>query len=421
MSSNEVRKRKHREGRDVHTEHASEQKRPIVDNLLDWYVKSQRTLPWRKPPLEYDFQRAYEVLVSESMLQQTRVETVIPYFNKWMHKFPTLDSLCQAREEDVLALWSGLGYYSRATRLLQAAKYILETHPKTLQEWKGVPGCGPYTAAAVISIAWGLPEACVDGNVDRVISRLCAIRGKVDTSSTKKLIQSVASDIILCAPRNNGGLYNQALMDLGTAICTPKKPKCDECPLKLQCSAFVESQTKKYLCLGCSVCPEEVDNGFSIAKYPQKTVKKPPRKESMIVLIYENKGKYRMKRNTERKLLAGLYDFPSFPLSPNDIGSIEAAVPKHLNFEYLGETKHLFSHIHRTSFVYLASFDGQIDEDEMWLDEATMKTVGISELARKNLSLVCEERKAKKAPKQAMKSLAKNQSSLLQWARTPIG
>ena len=196
--------------------------------LLDWYGAHKRDLPWRRT------RDPYAVWVSEVMLQQTQVATVEPYWRRWMERFPTVQSLAETDEHDLLSVWQGLGYYRRA-RLLQAgACYVLETGlPHTEAEWRKVPGVGPYTASAIASIAQGVPAPLVDGNVERVYSRVAA-DGASGPALTKNAWQWASENLV----REHPGDWNQALMELGATVCTPLLPSCSSCPLRRDCTAL---------------------------------------------------------------------------------------------------------------------------------------------------------------------------------------
>jgi len=198
--------------------------------LLSWYSANARELPWRKS----NHTDPYAVWMSEVMLQQTTVGAVIPYYLRWMQRFPTLESLAKASEEEVLVYWQGLGYYSRCRNLLKAVKIVeAKGWPHSVHEWRELPGVGDYTAGAVASIAQGTPAALVDGNVERVFSRL---------SCNPKINPSLKADAWQWANENleesDPGTWNQALMELGATLCTPKNPRCGVCPVSGHCGAF---------------------------------------------------------------------------------------------------------------------------------------------------------------------------------------
>ena len=204
----------------------------IRKRLLGWFRKYRRELPWRlnKDP--------YRIWLSEIMLQQTRVAAVIPYYERFLERFPDIRALAEAPEEEVLRLWSGLGYYSRARNLQRAALQIVAKHggqfPRTLDEALALPGIGSYTAAAILSIAFGAKHAVLDGNVARVLARLGAARGDLRAPALWRKLEVTAQQLLA---RKTPGDWNQAMMELGATICTPKSPKCVECPAAHWCQA----------------------------------------------------------------------------------------------------------------------------------------------------------------------------------------
>lgn len=205
----------------------------LAKRLLNWYGQNKRALPWRES------EDPYIVWVSEIMLQQTRVETVIPYFQRWMKRFPTIAELAQASEQDVLVIWEGLGYYRRARNLHRAAQIVLTEYdgklPANVDLLRKLPGIGEYTAAAIASIAYGLDEAAIDGNIRRVLSRLYDVMDPIGTPDTERQLRSLAESLL---PAGFAGDFNQALMDLGASICTSRNPRCAECPLHDFCQAY---------------------------------------------------------------------------------------------------------------------------------------------------------------------------------------
>jgi A/G-specific adenine glycosylase len=204
----------------------------IRRRLLDWYAVEARDLPWRNT------RDPYAILVSEVMLQQTRVETVLGYYEAFLEQFPSFASLASAPMDDVLKAWEGLGYYRRAHNLHRTANVIVREHggelPSSTEALEGLPGIGPYTAGAVASIAFNLDAPVLDGNVIRVLSRVQAIGGDPDREATRKKLRDLAA---LLLPRSEASPFNQALMDLGARICRPRTPRCDECPLGALCDA----------------------------------------------------------------------------------------------------------------------------------------------------------------------------------------
>jgi A/G-specific adenine glycosylase len=220
--------------------------------LLAWYDAGHRDLPWRFPQRGAD---PYRVWLAEVMLQQTQVATVVPYFERFVARFPTLAALADAEEDEVLALWSGLGYYARGRNLLAAAREAHARHgglPASVEALRALPGFGPYTAGAVASIAFALPAAAVDGNVARVLSRLFAVRGEGGTAAFRRSVEAIATELVGAegsrsrsgsgsgsTPFVRPGDLNQALMELGATICTPRAPRCGRCPVAARCAARV--------------------------------------------------------------------------------------------------------------------------------------------------------------------------------------
>jgi A/G-specific adenine glycosylase len=256
----------------------------LSSDLLAWYAKNARRLPWREKV------NPYAVWVSEIMLQQTRVETVIPYFQRWMNRFPTVKSLAQAEIDEVLRIWEGLGYYQRAHNLLRAAKLILEGHggdlPQSSVELGKLPGIGPYTAAAISSIAFGEAVLALDGNLRRVISRLVNYDQVASMPEAEKLFRGWSNDHISSSSASE---FNQALMDLGALICTPRSPKCGGCPISSHCEAYA---------LGLQ---DERPVRMKGPQIPHYVV-------SAGVLI--KNGKVLIGRRPPGKLLGGLWEFP---------------------------------------------------------------------------------------------------------------
>lgn len=210
---------------------------PLSERLLAWYTRNARRLPWREQP-GAQAHRAYAVWVSEIMLQQTRVETVIPYYTRWMELFPTLASLAQASQSEVLQAWEGLGYYSRARNLHRAAQLVMQEYsgeiPGGPDLLRRLPGVGRYTAAAIASIAFGADMAALDGNIRRVLARIFDVSIPARSPEGESRLWELAQEHL---PAGRAGEYNQALMDLGSLICTPRLPACERCPLAEICQA----------------------------------------------------------------------------------------------------------------------------------------------------------------------------------------
>jgi A/G-specific adenine glycosylase len=268
----------------------------VRQDLLNWYAGNRRMLPWRGDKYDVEEQThqrersAYGTWVSEIMLQQTRVETVIPYWHKWMERFPSVAVLAEASSEDVNKQWAGLGYYSRAQRLLQGAQEIMSKHngevPNTVEGLKSIPGIGPYTAGAISSIAFGKAEPLVDGNVIRVFSRLRALTAEDKSKDMEKLCWGLATEVV---DPTEPGAFNQALMELGATVCKPTNPLCETCPVSSSCLAKLVTEKE-----GAG----EMEGGNeqqqtipdSVVAFPFKSAKKPPREFVLSVGVFVDEG-----------------------------------------------------------------------------------------------------------------------------------
>jgi A/G-specific adenine glycosylase len=211
----------------------------LARRVIDWYRRARRDLPWRRT------RDPYRIWVSEVMLQQTRVAAVIPYYERFLARFPDAASLAAASEDDLLAAWSGLGYYSRARNLQKAARLIRHAgaFPRDYDSIRALPGVGGYTAAAVASIAFNLPHAVIDGNVLRVLARFSADGGDIQSPATRARLAAQAQALL---DRRHPGDFNQAMMELGATVCLPRTPRCEACPLARDCRARIDGQPERY-------------------------------------------------------------------------------------------------------------------------------------------------------------------------------
>lgn len=269
-------------------------KRPSRDalDLLDWYDAHRRDLPWRRT------RDPYPILLSEVMSQQTRLDVVVPYYLRFMDRFPTVESLAAASEDDVLALWSGLGYYQRARRLHATARRVAELggFPRTHEGLLDLPGVGPYTAAAVGSIAFGLTEPVLDGNVERVLCRHGALAGDPKRVALRRELTQRARDLLV---DDRPGDSNQALMELGATVCTPRSPRCSDCPLAESCVAFREGRQERF--------PET-----------RKTVIK--QREIWLAAVARRGDRVLLaQRDPEAEVLPGAWMFPGLRLHREDV------------------------------------------------------------------------------------------------------
>ena len=255
----------------------------IRSRALDWYRRNRRDLPWRTRPTPY------RVWVSEIILQQTRVETAIPYFRAFIRRFPTIRSLASADIDDVLGVWSGLGYYLRARSLHRAAQALVAHHdgkvPRSSEELRALPGVGEYTAGAIRSIAFGERSAAVDGNAIRVIARVQGFKGNPIRAAGAEKIRRWAERLV---PRREPGLFNQALMDLGAGICLPRNPRCAHCPLRASCLARKEG---------------------TVSSIPPRARVQSRRAWEVSAVIRKN-GKVLLARRNEGEVLGGLWELP---------------------------------------------------------------------------------------------------------------
>jgi A/G-specific adenine glycosylase len=303
----------------------------LQTRLLNWYKKNKRSLPWRGHP------DSYAVWVSEVMLQQTRVETVIPYFNKWMLLFPTVPALASASEHDVLNAWEGLGYYSRARNLHQAAKIVVRDHegklPQDINLLIKLPGIGRYTVGAIASIAFGMDAPALDGNLKRVYARLFDISEPIDLSVVEKRLWEIAGENM---PKGKAGDFNQALMDLGAMICVPKNPRCEICPV-----------------MGLCVSRKKGTQMSRPVRIPKKKV---PQYIHAAGVIMKGRRALLIQRPSGG-LLGGMWEFPNGRVDGNPAGGLTKALRSAYKLkvrrrETLGEIKHAYTHYKVTVHVF---------------------------------------------------------------------
>ena len=290
--------------------------------LLAWYSENRRSLPWRDDP------SAYHVWISEIMLQQTRVEAVKGYYARFLDRFPDISALAGAEEDAVLKLWEGLGYYSRARNLQKAARVLVNEYggemPRSAGKLKKLPGIGPYTAAAIASIAFGEKIPAVDGNLLRVFSRLTLYEKEIRTPAAVKAAEAF---FLSEMPDDHPGDFNQALMDLGAGICTPGgAPACGQCPLQQQCLASAQGRA---------------------AELPLMPARKARPIEKHTILVIRDEDRVLLRRRPDRGLLAGLYEFPNENgwLSEEEaVGKVREYGCQPLHIRRLPDSKHIFSH-----------------------------------------------------------------------------
>lgn len=310
----------------------------FTERLLHWYGKHARDLPWRG--------RAdpYAIWVAEVMLQQTQVETVIPYYQRWMQRFPTIADLARADLQEVLALWEGLGYYSRARNLHRAARLIMEEFagelPADLKALRQLPGVGRYTAGAIASIAFGQDEAVLDGNIRRVLARVFDISLPARSPEAERRLWELAVEHL---PRDRAADYNQALMDLGATLCKPRAPQCTSCPLADICRAYL---------LGIQ---EQRPVPRARGKVPHYTV---------TAAVIQRDGKVLIARRAEGGLLGGLWEFPGGKLQPGEnlASCLQREIQEELGVQVLvgrplGVYRHTYTHFRVTLHAFYCTLD----------------------------------------------------------------
>jgi A/G-specific adenine glycosylase len=267
------------------THHAEEIKKPLVRKLLTWYGKNKRDLPWRET------NDPYCIWVSEIMLQQTQVDTVVPYYLRFLKAFPDIGTLADAPQADVLKAWENLGYYSRARHLHAAARLVMDRFggrvPDNLADLRKLPGIGAYTAGAIASIAWDVAVPAVDGNVRRILCRFFAVHKRMDDRNTMKYLEKIAEALI---PVRSPGVFNSALMDLGATICRPKNPRCEVCPVKTLCRAKALN----------------LEHDLPIVKKRKKI----PHRLAAAAVIRDRRGRLLMVQRPACGLLASLWKLP---------------------------------------------------------------------------------------------------------------
>ena len=263
------------------------------ESLAAWFERVRRPMPWRAT------RDPYRIWISEIMLQQTRVDQATPYYERFTEAFPTVDALAAADLDDVLRLWEGLGYYSRARNLHRAARLVVDEFdgviPDTEEAIRRLPGVGPYTAAAVLSIAYGRPLAVLDGNVMRVLTRVFAIGDDVTSGRTRRHLQSLADALL---DSEHPARFNEAIMELGATVCTPSNPSCASCPVRDACAALAEGE------------PE---------RYPVSKKKKPvPHYDIAVGLIFDTDDRLLIAKRPEDAMLGGLWEFPGGKAEPGE-------------------------------------------------------------------------------------------------------
>ena len=319
------------------------------ERLLAWFRSQQRPLPWRQT------RDPYRIWVSEIMLQQTRAVAVIPFYQRFLTRFPTLEALAQSEEAELLRHWSGLGYYSRARNVRRAAQQIVAEYdgrlPQSFEEWKTLPGVGPYTAAAVASIAFGEPVAVLDGNVARVLARLTNHRGDIRAPQVRNELRTRAQELL---DRRHPGDFNQAMMELGATICLPRKPQCLLCPVSQSCEAFR---------LGLQ------------HELPVRLGRREPVQVELEVAVVHRQDQLLLRRRPDNvTLMPGFWELPG----PDGLTLSEPA----------GSFSHAITHHQYTVTVYPARAPRRLPAGYCWIPLSDLPTLPLTTITRKALRLV---------------------------------
>jgi A/G-specific adenine glycosylase len=358
----------------------------VAPLLLRWFDRHRRDLPWRRRP------SAYRTLVSELMLQQTVVATVVPYFERFVARFPDLRALAAASEEEVLALWSGLGYYARGRNLRRAAIAVVERHggelPSDEEALRALPGVGPYTAAAVAAIAFDRRTFALDGNGARVMARLYAVRDPVDRPAVRERLRVLGAALV---PAARAGDFNQAVMELGALVCAPGGPRCEACPLRAACAGAAA--------------------GIA-AELPVKKPRAARRAARVACALVTRAGRVLLVRRQAGELFAGTWTLPSVEIagaaSDRAAGAAARAAAARQGIAAgrprpLGRVSHVLTHRDLTADVFAvaelrpgAQAAAARDGARRWADPRALDGLGVSSFTRKTLATVLDPRAPKR-------------------------
>ena len=355
--------------RSVRTRAALARGSRLAGPLLRWYDRARRDLPWRRDPTPY------RTLVSEFMSQQTGVATVAPYFERFMRRFPTLEILAAASDDEVTALWSGLGYYARARNLRRAAAVVVAEHggelPQAEDALRELPGVGPYTAAAVAAIAFGAPTFALDGNAMRVLARLFRVETRIDLPATRARLHRLGLDQV---PRRRAGDFNQAVMELGATVCTPRRPRCEVCPLRAGCGARAAGLTETL---------------------PRKAARA-ARPIARVVCVCVTDGARVLMVKRPAGLLAGTWALPDGESERGAEPSAEiarrvaaGAGVRTTAIEYRGAVRHVFTHRDVTAEIFRVKVPARhpAGADRRWVAAEGLGLLGVSTFTRKTIAV----------------------------------
>jgi A/G-specific adenine glycosylase len=341
----------------------------LAERMLNWYSDHARSLPWRGHP------DTYAVWISEIMLQQTRVETAIPYFKRWMARFPDVTALALSPLQEVLSCWEGLGYYSRARNLQRAAQIVVEEHggllPEEPAELQKLPGIGRYTAAAITSIVFGRDEPALDGNVRRVLARVFDVGEPARSPAGERRLWQLAEENL---PPGQSGAYNQSLMDLGALICTPRAPACPDCPLEQICRARV---------LGIQEQRPVITRRAEVPHY------------TVTAAVIQRAGQVLIARRPLDGLLGGMWKFPGGKLQPGEslVSCLQREICEELGVEVdllgaLGVYRHAYTHFRVTLHAFQCTLRNGGDpcplqvDDLRWVTSAQLNSYPMGKIDR---------------------------------------
>lgn len=337
-----------------------------IEGLREWFEEEKRDFPWRKDP------SPYAVWISEVMLQQTQASVVISYFECWMRRFPTIAMLARASEEEVIKLWEGLGYYSRARNLHQAAQYILEHHagelPQSYEQLIEVKGIGPYTASAILSFAFHQKAPAVDGNVARVVARLFCIEADICAPSTQKKLKRLTVSIL---PDHAPWVIMEGLIELGATICK-KNPECEACPLQLSCEGYQSGKADRLPNRGKKVAVEFLNR---------------------FVPVIRHGDQYLVQKREKGKVMAGLYEFPYFEGKKIALQVLEEKFGTALTLtRKLEEVQHTFTRYRAHLFPRLLEARVRVElQDHEWICKEKLKNLPFSSGHRRILKQIMDE------------------------------
>jgi A/G-specific adenine glycosylase len=345
------------------------QKGKIQTQLLQWFKKKGRDLPWRKT------RDPYAIWVSEIMLQQTQVATVIPYYKKFLKSFPTVHHLSKADLSKVLKIWEGLGYYSRARNLHRAAGIVINHFngkiPNQPRDLLNLPGIGRSTAGAILSFAFNKAAPILDGNVKRVLSRLFAVSGSPGERKTEQILWQISESLI---PKEFSNPFNQALMDLGSMLCTFKEPGCNQCPLHQYCKGYLSGK---------------------LESYPLRTVKKRIPHVTALSAVIQRDGKVFLNQRPPSGLLGGLWEFPNSKIEGEKRFGLRKDIKKEMGInvkvkEFLGTFQQTYSHFKLTLQVFSCQpLNGK--EKGKWVPIRKLRLLPMSRIHRRIAQMIDKE------------------------------